>query len=223
MFRCAEDCFGGSLLWSGCACRRSFRAILSPLSIPPPFSGESSTPWTQGFPLINSRCCIFWCENPPTFAPTGCSGCLPFSPGAELCPARRVGAGAGARWRSWWRQWQGASMSFTRALFLRERRAPAMSCSIRLAPSAFSSFWQPSFAAECAGTPELIGLEAGTERPRRISTGPPVDCWDWLKARRPWRITTSLGLKDSRLKPQPPHVCRYNQNSSFFGSPSFPV
>jgi len=27
---------------------------------------------------------------------------------------------------------------------------------------------------------------------------------------------TSLGLKDSRLKPQPPHVYHYNQNLSFF-------
>jgi hypothetical protein len=26
----------------------------------------------------------------------------------------------------------------------------------------------------------------------------------------------SLGLKDSRLKPQPPHVCHYNQNFSFY-------
>jgi hypothetical protein len=33
----------------------------------------------------------------------------------------------------------------------------------------------------------------------------------------------SLGLKDSRLKPQPPHVYDYNQNFSFIGSPSFPV
>jgi len=59
--------------------------------------------------------------------------------------------------------------------------------------------------------------------PAACATGLPVVCWDWLKARRPLRTPTSLGLKDSRLKPQPPHVCHYNQNFSFFGSPSFPV
>lgn len=42
-----------------------------------------------------------------------------------------------------------------------------------------------------------------------------VSCWDWLKARRPCANHNSLGLKDSRLKPQPPHVNHYNQNSSY--------
>ena len=43
-----------------------------------------------------------------------------------------------------------------------------------------------------------------------------VVCWDWLKARRPWcEFQLRLGLKDSRLKPQPPHVYHYNQNSSY--------
>jgi len=37
------------------------------------------------------------------------------------------------------------------------------------------------------------------------------------------RTTTSLGLKDSRLKPQPPHVYYYNQNFSYFlDRPPFP-
>src|SRR5258708_1216894 len=54
------------------------------------------------------------------------------------------------------------------------------------------------------------------KQPRTLVRGHSVNCRDWLKARRPCANSNSLGLKDSRLKPQPPHVCHYNQNFSFY-------
>src|SRR5215470_4864410 len=59
-------------------------------------------------------------------------------------------------------------------------------------------------------------LHPKIQRPRKPLQGRRESVWDWLKARTPLRIQTSLGLKSSRLKPQPPHVFHYNRNFSLF-------
>src|SRR5262249_37640814 len=59
-------------------------------------------------------------------------------------------------------------------------------------------------------------LRTKMQRPRKPLRGRRESVWDWLKARTPLRIQTSLGLKSSRLKPQPPHVFHYNRNFSLF-------
>lgn len=80
--------------------------------------------------------------------------------------------------------------------------------------------------SEPAQRERCCDLKTGAKKqygPAAFAAGPSVVCWNWLKARRPFANPTSPGLRYSRLKPQPPHVCHYNQNSSSLGSPSFPV
>jgi hypothetical protein len=64
----------------------------------------------------------------------------------------------------------------------------------------------------------LIAFEPETEQPRKKTIflrgrGSLLGLAEGAEA---FANHNSLGLKDSRLKPQPPHVYHYNQNFSFF-------